>query len=78
MPAITISGLSDESYRVLSARVTVHGRSIEAEVQCILDEAIAETENFGFGTRLARAAASVGGFDLRIERDGVSNSRSNP
>ncbi|HEY0890264.1 MAG TPA: antitoxin [Nocardioides sp.] len=69
MAAITIRNLSDETHRALKARATAHGRSTEAEVRRILDEAVAAGSGAGFGTRLARVAADVGGFDLDVERN---------
>lgn len=40
MAAITIRNLSDETHRALRHRPLEHGRSTEAEVRAILDEAI--------------------------------------
>jgi len=69
MAAISIRNLSDETHRALKARARAHGRSAEAEVRQILDDAVAAGEGTGLGTRIARAAAEAGGLDLEIQRD---------
>lgn len=69
MAAITIRNLSDETHRALKARAEAHGRSTEAEVRQILDEAVAGRLDIGFGTRLVQLAEAAGGFDLDVERD---------
>lgn len=68
MPAITVRNLPDETHRALKARAAAHGRSTEAEVRAILQEAVAGSEDLGFGSRLHGIAAKAGGFDLDIER----------
>lgn len=70
MPAITVRSLPEETHRALKARAAIHGRSTEAEVRSILNEAVAMEVGTGLGTRVAHIAASVGGFDL--ERDTTS------
>ncbi|WP_448261911.1 FitA-like ribbon-helix-helix domain-containing protein [Microbacterium aurum] len=69
MAAITIRNLPDDVHRALKARSAAHGRSTEAEVRAILGEAVAGGVTEGLGSRVARAAADVGGFDLVISRD---------
>ena len=39
MPTVVIRNLSPETHRALQARAVQHGRSTEAEVHAILDEA---------------------------------------
>lgn len=74
MAAITIRNLSDETHRALKARAAAHGRSAEAEVRQILDDAVAGRVDIGFGTRLALLAAEADGFDeLDLERDPASS-----
>lgn len=73
MAAITIRNLSDETHRALKARAAAHGRSAEAEVRQILDDAVAGRVDIGFGTRLALLSAEAGGFDLDLERDPASS-----
>ena len=70
MPAITIRNLSDETHRALKLLATVHGRSTEAEVRRILDEAV--RPRTGLGTALARIGQELGGVDdleLSLQRD---------
>lgn len=69
MAAITIRNLADETHRALKARAAAHGRSTEAEVRQILDDAVAGRLEIGFGTRVVRLADEAGGFDLDIRRD---------
>ncbi|MFC7505718.1 FitA-like ribbon-helix-helix domain-containing protein [Nocardioides sp. CPCC 206347] len=69
MAAITIRNLSDETHRALKARAASRGRSTEAEVRQILDDAVALRVDIGFGERMVQIAAEVGGFDLEVERD---------
>lgn len=51
MAAVTIRNLSDATHRALKARARQHGRSTEAEIRSILDEAARPIEPLG--TRLA-------------------------
>jgi len=70
MPAITIRNLSDETHRALKLLATLHGRSTEAEVRRILDEAV--RPRTGLGTALARIGQELGGVDdleLKLQRD---------
>ncbi|MBB2890641.1 FitA-like ribbon-helix-helix domain-containing protein [Flexivirga oryzae] len=67
MSAITIRNLSGETHRALKARAAAHGRSTEAEVRAILDEATAGGERLG--TLLASIGAESGGVDFPVERD---------
>lgn len=69
MAAITIRNLAEETHRALKARAAAHGRSTEAEVRQILDDAVAGRLDIGFGTRLVQLAEEAGGYDLDIERD---------
>lgn len=69
MAAITIRNLSEETHRALKARAAAHGRSAEAEVRQILDDAVAGRTDIGFGSRIVQYAAEAGGFDLDVERD---------
>ena len=69
MSTIIVRNLPDETHRALKARAAAHGNSTEAEVRAILNESVSEATEEGFGTRLARISAEVGGFDLDITRD---------
>lgn len=69
MAAITIRNLSDETHRALKARAAAHGRSAEAEVRQILDDAVAGRAEIGFGSRIVELAGGAGGFDLDVDRE---------
>jgi plasmid stability protein len=69
MAAITIRNLSDETHRALRARAARHGRSTEAEVRAILDEAVRPAERVKLGSALVEAFRPFGGVDLDISRD---------
>ena len=66
MPAITIRNLSDETHRALKLLASLHGRSTEAEVRRILDEAV--RPRTGLGTALARIGQELGGVEPRQRR----------
>lgn len=72
MAAITVRNLPEETHRALKARAAAHGRSTEAEVRAILNEAVHEPTGEGFGTRIARLAAEVGGFELDLTRSATA------
>jgi plasmid stability protein len=69
MAAITIRNLSDETHRALRARAMEHGRSTEAEVRAILDEAVRPAERLKMGSALVELFRPLGGVDLEIDRD---------
>lgn len=69
MAAVTIRNLSEETHRALKQRAAEHGRSTEAEIRSILDDAVQPVERIKLGSELAALAKKYGGFDLEIERD---------
>ena len=69
MAAIVIRNLSPETHRALQARAARHGRSTEAEVRAILDEAVRPAERVKLGSALAALAEPLGGLDIEISRD---------
>ncbi|MFT3944974.1 MAG: antitoxin [Ancrocorticia sp.] len=71
MSAITVRNLSPETHRALKARALEHGRSTEAEVRAILDEAVAHNAPEGIGSLLARVGRDAG-IELEIERHHTS------
>lgn len=72
MAAITVRNLSDATHRALKARAAGHGRSTEAEVRAILDDAVAAPDRVRLGSLLAGIATDVGQVDLDLERDPTS------
>jgi antitoxin FitA len=76
MPAITIRNLSAETHRALKLRAAQHGRSTEAEVRDILENAALPEERVRLGSLLAdigREARLTEDerlvFEAAIERD---------
>ena len=67
MAAVTIRGLPDETHRALKLRAAQQGRSTEAEIRAILEEAV--RPKVRLGSALRAAGRSVGGVELKLERD---------
>lgn len=67
MPSITIRNVPDEVYRAIRVRAAMHGRSTEAEILYILEQA-AKPEgrlklgSLNFGSMLASIAREAGGL----------------
>lgn len=55
MPVLTVRNLPDEVHRGLRVRAAKHGRSTEAEVRAILEEAVRPEGHVRLGTLLAEA-----------------------
>ncbi|MBU9676169.1 Arc family DNA-binding protein [Burkholderia multivorans] len=69
MPVITVRNLPDEVHRALRVRAALHGRSTEAEVRGILEQAVLSEGRVKLGTLLAEIGREAGGVDLDIQRD---------
>lgn len=69
MAAITVRNLSDATHRALKSRAARHGRSTEAEVRAILDDAVLSQKRVGLGSLLAAIGAGAGGVDIDVDRD---------
>lgn len=69
MPVLTIRNLPEETHRALKLRAAQHGRSTEAEVRQILEEAVRPEERVKIGSELAAFGRRFGGLDLSISRD---------
>jgi plasmid stability protein len=72
MPAVTIRNLSEETHRGLKARAKQHGRSTEAEIRAILDEAVLPEQRIKLGDLLAEIGREIGLRDedmIYFERD---------
>jgi plasmid stability protein len=69
MAAVTIRNLPDETHRALKQRAASHGRSTEAEIRAILEEAIRPPERLKLGTYLFESTREFGGVDLDVTRD---------
>ena len=69
MAAITIRNLSDETHRALKARAASAGRSTEAEIRLILEQAARPERRVKLGSLLAGLGRQAGGVDLETVRD---------
>jgi plasmid stability protein len=70
MAAVTVRGLSAETHRALKVRAARHGRSAEAEIRAILEDAVRPKERIRIGSELAAFGRRFGGVDLDVARDG--------
>ena len=69
MPGLTVRKLSEEAHRALRMRAVRHGRSTEAEVRFILEEAVRPASRLKIGSEIHRIAREIGGMDeLEIPR----------
>jgi len=69
MPAVTVRNLTEETHRALKQRAAQHGRSTEAEIRSILDEAVRSKNRIKIGSELAVFGKQFGGLDLELKRD---------
>lgn len=72
MAAITISNLSDETLRALKVLARQNGRSTEAEVLAILNQAVAPDDQLRLGNLLVDFSQLVDGLDLESDRNSPS------
>ena len=63
MPGLTVRKLSEETHRALRMRAARHGRSTEAEVRFILEEAVRPANRLKIGSEIHRIACEDGGMD---------------
>jgi plasmid stability protein len=69
MPVVTVRNLPEETHRALKVRAAEHGRSTEAEIREILEEAVRPATRVKIGSALAAFGQRFGGLDLDIARD---------
>ena len=67
MPAITVRNLPDEVHRALRVRAAMHGRSTEAEIREILEQAVKPEQRIRMGDALAEIGRRVGLTDQDLE-----------
>jgi plasmid stability protein len=66
---LTIRGLDDDTKARLRVSAARHGRSMEAEVRRILEEALpSQQASGGLGSRIHARFAELGGADLDLPR----------
>lgn len=68
MPTVTVRNLPAETHRALRVRAAAHGRSTEAEIRDILNQAVRSQGGLRLGTELRRYAEQIGGVDLPLHR----------
>jgi plasmid stability protein len=69
MAAVTVRNLPEETHRALRLRAALHGRSTEAEIRVILEEAVRPEARVKIGSALAAFGERFGGLDLEVTRD---------
>ncbi|MBK9428367.1 MAG: plasmid stability protein [Gammaproteobacteria bacterium] len=69
MPAVTIRNLTEETHRALKQRAASHGRTTEAEIRAILEQAVNPGTRVKLGSELAAFGRRFGGLDLELPRD---------
>jgi plasmid stability protein len=69
MPAVTVRNLPEETHRALKVRAAQNGRSTEAEIRRILEDAVSTNTAEGLGSQLAALGRRYGGIELNITRD---------
>ena len=69
MSAVTIRNLPEATHRALKVRATQHGRSTEAEIRAIIEDAVRPQERIKLGSELAAIGREFGGVELDIDRD---------
>ena len=62
MAMLTVRNLSDEVHRALRVRAAMHGRSTEAEVRVILENAVKPQGRVKLGSLLADGRPNVAAF----------------
>lgn len=72
MSAITVRNLPEETHRALKRRAAEHGRSTEAEVREILEEAVRPKGRVLVGSTLAAFGRRFGGLELDVARDNAA------
>jgi plasmid stability protein len=69
LAAVTIRNIPEEIHRALRVRAAQHGRSTEAEIREILEEAVRPQERIKIGSKLAAFGERLGGLELEVTRD---------
>jgi plasmid stability protein len=69
MPAFTVRNLPEETHRALKRLAAQHGRSTEAEIREILEEAVRPRTRIKIGSELAALGRRCGEVDFTVSRD---------
>jgi antitoxin FitA len=69
MPAVTVRNIPDATHRALRLRAAQAGRSTEAEIRYILEEAVQPAlERLKVGDAIHQIAMKYGGFELELPK----------
>jgi plasmid stability protein len=66
MAAVLIRNLPEATHRALKRRAKSHGRSTEAEIRDILEQAVKPKKKVGLGDELVAFGQKFGGIELEI------------
>jgi antitoxin FitA len=69
MPVVTVRNVPEETHRALKLRAAQHGRSTEAEIREILEEAVRPDTRVKIGSELAAFGQRFGGIDLDLAQE---------
>lgn len=64
MASISVRNLPDETYRALKLRAATAGRSTEAEIRLILNQAVQRKQPVKLGSLLTQIGRETGGVDF--------------
>ncbi|MBZ9989378.1 Arc family DNA-binding protein [Mesorhizobium sp. BH1-1-5] len=67
MSAVTIRNLPEETHRALRVRAAINGRSTEAEIRAILEDAVRPEDRVKLGSLLSAIARRSGVTDEDVE-----------
>jgi len=69
MAVVTVRNLPDETHRALRVRAAQHGRSTEAEIREILEQAVRPPKRVKLGSELAAFGKRLEGLEFNPVRD---------
>ena len=69
MSVVTVRNLPEEVHRALKLRAAQHGRSTEAEIRKILEEAVRPEERVKIGSELTAFGQQLEGINLDVTRE---------
>lgn len=69
MPVVTVRNLPEETHRALKLRAAEHGRSTDAKIRDILEQAVRPATRVKIGSKLAVSVQQSAGADLGLTRD---------
>jgi plasmid stability protein len=68
MPVVTVRNLPEGTHKALKVRAAQNGRSTEAEIRKILEDAVTPSKPVKMGTELAKIGQLLDGVDFDISR----------